>query len=263
MNKKKSFCHILCYHILFYLIFTASLCIFISGCAAPPRPDTDPFYDKKALALAKQIKSFNQHIIAARGTGWAKVKTDTKHAKFKIAWAAVYPNKLRITFLISANPIETIIATGEKITFISHTGQHFKYSYNSKDPDMERYIKVPIKMSEMILLLLGRFPANNFNDTYFAPSDPSLSTIVLKQNSNNLIQFFHFDNKKSCNSMWKENYNENLIYKIIIQKYKRYGSDNIPVQLIIKDDNNKKLFLEITSFIVNPPIKESVFQLTE
>ena len=252
MNKK----------FLFYLVFIACLCIFIFGCA-PQRPDTDPFLDKKALVLAKQIKSYNKHIFAAKGTGWARLKTDTKHAKFKIAWAAVYPNKLRITFLISANPIETIIASGEKITFISHTGQHLKHSYKSKNPDMEKYINVPIKMSEMILLLLGRFPANNFNDTYFAPSDPSLSTIVLKQNLESSLQFFHFDNKKSCDSLWKENYNEKLIYKTVIQKYKIYGSDNIPVKLVIRDNNNRKLFLEITNFIINPSIKESVFQLTE
>ena len=33
--------------------------------------------------------------------------------------------------------------------------------------------------------------------------------------------------------------------------------------LEIEDNNNRKLTLEITSFIANPAIKESIFTLTE
>ena len=49
----------------------------------------------------------------------------------------------------------------------------------------------------------------------------------------------------------------------MIREYKKYGSDNIPAILEIKDNNNRKLILEITNFIANPTIKESIFELTE
>ena len=247
---------------IFSPVIICCISLFFSACT-PKRPDTDPSLDKKALVLARQVQSFNKQIVSSKGTGWIRVKTETKHEKFKIAWAAVFPNKIRVTFLISANPIETIIATGEKITFISHTGQHKIHSYKAKDPDMKKYISVPIKMSEMILFLLGRLPVNNFDDAYFEPSDPSLSTIVLEQKEEHSIQSFHFNDKKECDSMWKENFSRKLIYKTLITKYKKYDLNNIPIQVIIKDNNGRKLFLEITNFILNPSIKESIFQLTE
>ncbi len=247
---------------LSHLLYIACVIILVSGCAVI-RPKTDPMLDKRALAFAKQAKSYNQHIIASKGTAWAILRTGTKHEKFKIAWAAGFPNKIRITFLISANPIETIIATGEKITFISHTGAHSRKSYNSKDPDMEKYINIPIKMSEMILILLGRLPITNFDDTYFAPSDPLLSTIVLRQNKKPTAQYLHYNDKKNWDTLWLADYNKALVYKMKTTAYKIFGSDNIPAKLEIKDNNNRKLTLEIINFISNPSIKESVFRLTD
>jgi len=247
---------------LYNLIYSIVFILIFSGCALH-RPATNPLLDKKALLFANQTQSFNQHIITSKGTGWARIETKTKTDKFKIAWAVVSPNKIRITFLMSGLPVETIIATGEKITFFSHTGEHSKYSYNSKDPDMEDYIQVPIKMSEIILILLGRIPVKKFDNAYFSPSDPSLSSISLEQNWKGVTQSLHFNDKGKIHGLKSRDLSGKLLYEIMITQYKIYDFGNIPIKIEIKDMDNRKLTLDITSFQPNPPIKESVFQLTE
>ncbi|MCD4721256.1 MAG: hypothetical protein K8S13_15555 [Desulfobacula sp.] len=249
-------------NLLCRLIYITIFILILSGCAQF-RPDTNPILDKKAFFLANQARSFNQHIVTSKGTGWIRLETKTKTDRFKIAWAAVSPNKIRITFLLSGHPVETIIATGKKITFISHTGEHSKYSYNSKDPNMEDYIHVPVKMSEMISILLGRLPVKNFDDAYFSPSDTSLSTITLRQNWKGLAQSLHVNSKKRIDSLKTTDLSEKLLYEMTITKYKNNDFGTIPVKIEIKDNDNRKLTLEITNFLPNPPIKESVFQLTE
>jgi len=250
---------------LIYSIIIVFILIF-SGCAQHS-PSINPLLDKKALLFANQAQSFNQHIIASKGTGFARIETKTNTDKFKIAWAAVFPNKIRITFLMSGLPIETIIATGEQITFFSHTGEHSKASYNSKDPDMENYIQVPIKMSEMILILLGRLPVKNFDNAYFSPSDSSLSSISLEQNWKGVTQSLHFNNKGKIEGLKFMNLSgfnsSELLYEMMITQYKTYDFGDIPIKIEIKDMDNRKLILDITSFQANPPIKESVFRLTE
>ena len=218
------------------LICFTCLILIVPGCA-PLRPVTDPELDKKALILAKQIHSYNSHIMTSKGTGLVRLETGTSYEIFKIAWAAVFPNKIRITFLISANPMETIISTGEKITFISHTGKHSKHSFKSKDPDMEKYIHVPIKMSEMILLLLGRLWSHSIDDTYFDPSDTSLSTIVLNEKKQSSRYFFHCDDTKNIDRFHKENYTGEFEFETVIKEYKTYGLDTIPGKLEIKDSS--------------------------
>ncbi|CCK80013.1 hypothetical protein [Desulfobacula toluolica] len=234
----------------------------ISGCASI-RPETDPLLDKKALRFSKQAKSLNRHILASKGSGWAKLETKTRVEKFRIAWAAVFPDKVRITFLLSGLPIETIITNGEKITFFSHTGEHSKYSYNSKNPDMEKYIHVPVKMSELILLLLGRLPLKPFDDAYFSVADSSLSTLILKQKWKRTAQHLHFNNNGNVDELIFTDPGGKLLYQITPTKYKAYDFGDIPIKIEIQDTNERKLTLGITDFIANPPIKESVFLLTE
>ena len=91
------------------------LLALVSGCT-PLRPQTDPGLDKKARGLANTVLSLNQEIESSKGTGWIEVKNDTRSAKFKIAWAASAPNRLRITFLAAGHPVETIVATGTHVT---------------------------------------------------------------------------------------------------------------------------------------------------
>jgi len=253
MINKNSFAGLI-YGFLFVLAF--------SSCTQH-RPAGSPVLDKKAFVLASQAKAMNQHIIASKGTGWARVETKTKTDTFKIAWAAVFPNKIRITFLISGNPVETIIATGEKIIFFSHTGEHSKYEYNSKDPDMSDYIKVPIKMSEMILILLGRLPVKTFDNAYFSPSDASLSSISLEKNRMGVIQLLQFNDKGKIDGLKSADRSGKFLYEIKVTQYKTYDFGQLPVTMEIKNMDNQRLILDITRFQANPAIKEDVFRLTE
>ncbi len=246
-----------------FLIFFFIVIIFILPGCAPLRPRTDPGLDQKARLYAASVTSANLQIESSKGTGWAKFETDGNSNKFRIAWAARFPNKLRITFLMSGHPVETIVSTGEKITFFSHTGEHAKYSSYSKDPDMEDYIKIPVKLSEMILVLLGRFPVNRFDDAYFSPSDDSLSTIHLLQKWNNKSQTLHIDSAGKLDKIKTFDELKNCVLDFQIQTYKPYTFGTLPQKIQIKDSLDRKLVLEITNFWPNLPIKDTVFQLTE
>ncbi len=244
------------------LFFFAVLSLFISGCM-PLRPTTDPLMDKKAFSLSNEVRSFNRQIKASRGKGWAKLETPDKTDRYRMAWAAVYPDKIRITFLLSGNPIETVISTGEKISFISHTGKHDLYSDNSKDPDMKDYLEVPVKISELISILLGHIPLKDYDDAYFSPSDSSLSTIITHQKQKDGAQHLNISGNGKTNRIQSlDNFGKPL-YEIHVLEYKQYEPNDIPVKLQITDKESRRLTLDITDFEANPLIKDTVFQLTE
>jgi outer membrane lipoprotein-sorting protein len=238
------------------------MALFLSGCM-PLRPETDPQMDKKAFSLSNEVRSFNRHITASRGKGWAKLETPGKTDRYRIAWAAVYPDKIRITFLLSGNPVETVISTGEKISFISHTGKHDLYTTESIDPDMKDYLEVPVKMSELISILVGHIPLKDFDDAYFSPSDPSLATIVTMQKETGGLQHLKFNSEGKLNRIESLDNFGKILYEIQILDYKIHESFVIPVKLQIKDSENGRLTLDMTDFEPNPSIKASVFELTE
>ncbi|MFH2058382.1 MAG: hypothetical protein ABIJ59_05735 [Pseudomonadota bacterium] len=244
-----------------FLIFILFI-LFFSGCA-PLRPQTDPEMDKEALRLSHQAQSFNQHITTSKGTGWARLETKDGTITYKIAWAAVYPNKIRMTFLMFAQPIETIIATGKKVTFFSHTGKHAKRSIESPDPDMENYINVPIKMSEIIAILLGRLPIKPYDDAYFSPSDNALSVVTLHQNLVGSVQVINFDNNQTIDQVSSIDSRGKRLYDYNILAFKSYDFGKLPVKIQFIDTKRQKLTLTITGFVVNPEVKDSVFMLTD
>lgn len=244
------------------LIYSIVFLLITSSCASL-RPDTDPLLDKKAFLLSTQARSMNQHIITSKGTGWIRLETKKKMDRFKIAWAVVSPHKIRLTFLLSGLPIETLVANGKEITFFSHTGDHSTYTHHSKNPDMKDYILVPVKLSEIISVLLGRLPIKPFNDAWFSPSDTSLSTIILTQNRKGGTQSVQFNINGEINRLKTTTASGKLLYEMTLLNYKAFDSVSIPVKMEIKNRDNRKLTIEITNFLPNIAIKDSVFQLTE
>jgi outer membrane lipoprotein-sorting protein len=229
----------------------------------PLRPKTDPLMDQKALTLANGARSYNQDIAASRGKGWAKLETPTKTERYRIAWAAASPGKARITFLLSGNPVETIISTGKDVHFVSHTGKHSLYTRNSENPDMEDYLEVPVRMSEIISILLGHFPLKGFDDAYFSPSDSSLTMVITRQKDKDGLQHLNFNGHEKISRIQSMDIYGTPLYEILLLEYQPHESHDIPVKLRIKDNASRMLTLDITDFEPNPLIKDSVFQLTD
>ncbi|MCF6248428.1 MAG: hypothetical protein L3J69_13865 [Desulfobacula sp.] len=242
-------------------LFIFIVLAFLTGCNTL-RPDPNPLLDNKALEFTSKAKSYNQHIVASKGTGWINLKAGNRTDRFKIVWATAFPNKIRITFLLSGHPIGTIIATGQKVMFISHTGEHSPYITNSDDPDLKTYIKIPVKLSELILVLLGRFPIKTFEDVYFSPKDPSLSTIILWKDWQGICQYLNVDGQGRLNSIKTTDSKGQVLYDLSIIDYKTYSTDSIASTVHLIDTQGRTMTLRITSFIINPVIKESVFRLT-
>lgn len=244
------------------LCFFCILIFFLTGCQSM-RPKTDPLLDKEAFSMALDARQVNQDILTSKGFGFIRLKTSNGTDHFSIAWAAKYPNKLRVVFMLSGHPVETIIATGKEVSFVSHTGQHPDHVSNSADPDLDSYIDVPIKLSDIVSILLGRFPVKQFDDAYFDPTDPTRSTIALRQQPDGLMQRLYFTPDKKLHSLAPSNFDGNSTIKLKIIKTETHATHEIPVHFEVHEKSDVTMSLNIRRFIPNPPIKESVFLLTD
>ncbi len=231
------------------------------GCA-PTHKISDPGLDKKAGTIVRNIRQANQDIHASKGVGWIKTLNGRHTQKYKIAWAAAFPNKIRITFLVSGHPFETIAADGKKVTFVSHTGNHKPYTTHTRDPDMEEFINIPVKLSELISLLLGRLPVKKYDTAVFSPNDPALKTIHLTRLWSNTRQTLFLDDTNSPAGLKTSTLENQLLYSLKITSNKTISSHIIPATIEMIDGGQNRLSLKITTFQVNPRIKETVFRLT-
>jgi hypothetical protein len=245
-----------------FILLVWILLILVTGCS-PLRPQTDPALDKRALILANSVLSLNQDITASKGIGWVEVHADTLTTRFKIAWAAMAPNRLRITFLVAGHPVETIVATGTRVTFISHTREHPPHTTFSSDPNLKKYLDIPIKLSGLISILLGQIPLEKFDHAWFKPDDTDFFSIILAQNWTSTVQHLHIDKVGQLQQLVLLDKANIPRYDITYLDYQAHGPSLIPATLSVRDATGRKIHLTLTRFIPNPPIKESVFRLTE
>ncbi len=148
------------------LISLAGLC----GCSIQ-KPHTDPAQDAAAQAAAEAVKNLNRDIATSKGLAHLRLETANGSQTFQMAWAVQTPDRLRLTFTALASPVETVIADGSQVIFISHTGRHRPHTTASSDPDLEPYTGVPLKLSDLICLLSGQIPVQPFHHAWFSPQD--------------------------------------------------------------------------------------------
>ncbi len=245
----------------FLLPLAATLILVLSGCGTL-RPKTDPAMDEMARKAIQQIRATNQEIQTSKGLARIRIFQENNTQSFRLAWAVASPNRARLILTFAGQPLETITADGHRVRFFSHTGEHPEHTVSEPDPDLESLLQVPVNLSDLVALLLGRIPIPAFDDAWYDRPDPATAPIILKkdyarrhwkitQNSQGDV-----DSLRLCNS------DGDTEFRIQLSRRKPVKGKQIPMEIRMGDMEGRSLFLNISKFFVNAPVKERVFWLT-
>lgn len=237
--------------------------ILFSGCAGL-RPNRPNCHDKKALKLAESIEDFNKNINSCTGIGWIRVSRKGRIDKFRAAWAVLNHDKIRLTLMNSGFPVETIIADGRKVIFLSHTHKHSLYKINSPNPSLADILSIPVKVRDIISLLSGQIPIKTFDYACLLKTvNPGKKTLILHKKWRTGAQQVIFDPDNIIRAYELFGSEDHLMYSVSFSEFNTCGVFQIPFKIIIRDSLDRSLSLEITGYRVNSPVKDSAFSLTE
>ena len=245
------------------LLLICATAVLISGCAGlmPPK---NTIHDQKAAILAAQIKSINQNLHTFKGTARVTIVDDSKTQRMTIAWAAMLPDKIRLTILNSGIPVETILADGSRVIFVSHTGKHSLHEINSPNPSLERIVSMPVRIQEIISILAGQVPMEPFNRQELSDKkNSSETTLVLAKKWGGTVGMVQFDEQEHISRFQRLNREKETLYSVERLNLKTYKTYTIPSTTIINDGSGRTMTLKITGFYPDIPVKESLFSLTE
>ncbi len=165
-----------------------------------------------------------------------------------------------MTLLMSGHPVETIASTGQWVTLVSHTGAHKPHSAVSTDPDLDPYINIPLRLSDLVSLFLGKVPERPFDRAWILPE--KRDTVFASQSFSSEIQEWLTDESGITTRYRLLDKKMNVIFGIWYSQF--FKSDNfiLPGVITIKDGNQRAVEISLKNFMPNIPIKESVFRLT-
>ncbi|NWH04286.1 LolA family protein [Desulfobacter latus] len=242
-----------CIIFLFFVILTGSGCALLGHQFGKQT-------DAHAEDIINRIQAFNAQISTSKGTAELMLARGFRNQKYKIAWAAQSPNRLRMTLLMSGHPVETIASTGQWVTFVSHTGTHKPHSAVSTDPDLDPYINIPLRLSELVSLLLGKVPGRPFDRAWVLPEQPG--TVFASQSFSSEIQEWVTNESGRTIRYRVLDKDKNIIFGIWYSQF--FNRDNfiLPRMITIKDGAQNVIKIYLKNIMPNIPVKESVFRLT-
>nr|WP_320014232.1 hypothetical protein [uncultured Desulfobacter sp.] len=210
--------------------------------------------------IINRTQAFNAQIFTSKGTGELVLTRGFRKEKYKIAWVAQSPNRLRMTLLMSGHPVETIASTGQWVTFVSHTGAHKPHSAVSTDPDLDPYINIPLRLSELVSLLLGKVPKRPFDRAWILPEKPN--TVFASQSFSSKIQEW-LTNESGITTRYRVlDKNMNVVFGICYSQFFKRDNFILPGVITIKDGEQGFMKISLKNIMPNIHIKESVFRLT-
>ena len=238
----------------------AALCSMVfslSGCAQlNHRPTQDP----DALAKAMSIQALNGTIKTCKGMARTTLIREGKRQSFRMAWAAQAPDRARIILTASGQPIETIIADGKRVTFFSHTRAHAPHTTSSANPDLKAFTQIPVKMSDLIALLLGQIPVMEFDLAKRIP--PPSPRLILKKKWGPTQQWIHFSSTGKIEKLECFTRENRPDYTLLYKNFTSMQGLEIPQDFSIQDPQGQRMDIQVLKFLPNAPIKETVFRLT-
>ena len=242
------------------LFLLGATLFFLAGCAGLTPRDAR-VQDPRAARLAARVTAINHGLQTFKGTAGVTLTGENSSRRFKIAWAARMPDKIRLTILKSGFPLETILADGNQVLLVSHTGEHSPHRIKAANPSLKTVISMPVRLQEIISLLAGRIPMEPFDRAMLTNDNPS--ALVLTRKWRGTVGKILFDQQDRILGFQRLNSNRTPVYSTERRKLKRYGTHTIPMKTVINDPSGRRLTLEITSFYPDIPVKDSVFSLTE
>jgi len=243
----------------FIIILLFTVILTGPGCALLGYPFGEQT-DSHAEDIINHVQTFNAQISTSKGTGELMLTRGFRKEKYKIAWAAQAPNRLRMTLLISGHPVETIASTGQWVTFVSHTGAHKPHSAVSTDPDLGPYINIPLRLSELVSLLLGKMPERPFDRAWVLPEKPG--TVFASQSFSSEIQEWLINESGRAIRYRVLDEDKNMIFGIWYSQFFKRDNFIIPGVITIKNWEQGVIKISMKNIMPNIHIKESVFRLT-
>lgn len=252
---------------LIVILFCSSSCGMIQ-CIIPGKS-----FDRKKIAelpgnfieaenLLAKLKSKNGRLKTFKGLGTLKICNKDVCQTARVAWICSVPEKIRIEVIGPAGrPAATIASDGKTIYTLSHSDQGF-YKKRTRNPNLKKIISIPLKLTDIILLLAGRVPVIKYRKASIGQDLSAGYVLSLENRKSKTGEKIYFGvNKKRVRRVEFFDKKGTIVYRAEFKYFHSIEAYEIPFAILITDDDEVFIDLIIDRYWADVSVDESVYQL--
>ena len=237
--------------------------------------------DVKSLSEARELISIlnNQNLELKTFKGVGRIRfweNDKKDLPTRVAWIGSAPDRLRIVLRsVSGQPVVSFANDGQWLYLFSHAQGRF-YKQRSKNSTMKRFFSMPIKSNNVVNILAGRVPVNEYNSAVViknkqlgrscpgeADRPENGYVLVLKRRWGNISEKIYLDaNKKGVCKVEVFDLTGALAYRVEFNRMQSVDGYKVPSRLVFTNDDGLGFQLDVDKYWADVSVSQSMFILT-
>ncbi len=236
--------------------------MLIAGCSGVPRrARMTPLEVEKADYLASKAALVNIGLESFKGKGRITLSDGRIVRSARVFWIGSKDGGLRLQTLgVSGRPDVSIAGDGDCFYFFSHLDRRFQKKCSS-DPNLENFLGVSVRFSEIESLLYGRAPVRD-HDTVFYEQDDDGHVLGFENRWGRCVQRIGFSEDMET-IRWSEVYGSNRkrVYRVEFRNRRTVDGFSIPFYIGLFNDDGAGFKLEIERYWPNADTSSTSFFL--
>ena len=244
----------------------ACLLLFLSACSALNRlpQEERSTVQLEAQAVLQQLALTNASLSAFKGLGRIKLwGVDRPPLSERVAWIASAPEKLGLVVLAAGRPVVRVAADGQFIYMVDLRDPVGSYAkVRTSDASLERLIRIPITVTDIITILAGRTPIRDHSRAFFQNDSQTQHRLLVIENWWHVVEKIYLSPDR-IGVRWLEVFGADgkVRYRVEYEEMQNVLGYRVPRRLNLSDDAGNGVQLDIEQYLTDVPVTPSMFVL--
>jgi hypothetical protein len=251
-----------------HLLSAAGLCLLLvlSACSTVNRLPLDErsTAQLEAQAVLQQLALTNTTLSSFKGLGRIKLwDADRPPSSERVAWIVSAPEKLGLVVLAAGRPVVRVAADGQFIYMVDLRDPVGSYAkMRTSDASLERLIRMPITVTDIIAILAGRTPIRDHSRAFLQKDRQSEQWLLVMEHWWHVVEKIYLGvDRKDVRRMEVFGAGGRLLYRVEFEEMQNVLGYRVPRRLGLSDDAGNGVQLDIEQFVTDVPVTSSMFVL--
>jgi outer membrane biogenesis lipoprotein LolB len=252
-----------CRHLL---CATACFLLVLSACSTLNRlpPKERSTAQLEAQAVLQQLALNNASLSTFKGLGRIKLWDEGRSSlSERVAWIVSPPEKLGLVVLAAGQPVVRVAADGQFIYMVDARDPVGSYAkIRASDASLERLIRMPITVTDIIAILAGRTPIRYHSRAFIQKDRQTHYWILVIENWWHVVEKIYLGaDRKDVRRLEILGADGKVLYRVEFEEMQNVLGYRVPRRLVLNNDAGNGMQLDIEQFLTDVPVTSSMFVL--